>query len=53
MTLMTIISVNMLLGAGLAYSLLRLLAFGIHTDRIRHEAQVRTLRRVVPDRRAA
>lgn len=53
MTLTTIISVNAILGVALAYAIVGLLSFGIHSDQTARKAQVRPARKVEPDRLAA
>ena len=53
MTLTTLIAINAILGAAAIYGIVSLLAFGIHSDRIVHKPQVRSLRHSSSDRLAA
>ena len=53
MTQTTLIIVNSILGAALAYGVIWLLALGIASDRSVREQQVRHLRRATRDRLAA
>jgi hypothetical protein len=50
MTLITLITVNAVLGTAIAYALHHLLAHGIHSDRLHHHQLVRTEVTALPTR---